>query len=1414
MVSGVVPVQIQGLKLTGLSGHQQYEAWKLFKFQFENYVLATNSDKETNEARKTALLLHLMGPDVIPIFQSFDKKVEDSKLSDVITLFNNYFSPKKNTALERQKFLSRRQRPGESLDTYLTDLKNLASACELGTLQDSLVKDLFILGLRDEYSYIKEQLLQKGEELKKLEDLMNVAKTMEMARNPEKTLESHQEGYDVMKVSHQSRHSHQSRSNQGYSQLNASKHFQSSNQFKYHNNRPSNPQQSFNMSTSKQCGNCGQFHRYKCPAYNASCNLCHRRGHYAKMCRSCQQVKLVNQHQQAEEDNVCESEYFVGSVNRQEDNEDSAKSKWTVPGVINNKISELCIDTGAEANVMSLSTFLGLGLHRNIIKPTVSRLTSYGGTDIPISGHCILNLKIKDVKLPTRFFVCNNSDQPTLIGSQTSEKFNLIKRICKVENPIFGSYNDFMLNYQDLFEGLGCLPGTCHITLKENAVPHIDPPRRVPFKLLSRYKAELKRMCDAGVIEKINEPTEWLNSVCIVEKPDKSLRVCLDPQPLNREIVRARYQLPTIEDIRNNLLGASCFSKLDASSAFWSMKLDKESQDYCTFGSPVGRFKFLRMPYGISCAPEKFHQKLTELLSDLDGVICYIDDILIFGKNKQEHDSHLKMVLDKIRKINLKLNKQKCQIGLNKISFLGQVFQASGMSPEFKKIEAIMKMSEPTSVKELQRFLGMINYLSGYLPNMSEKCANLRKLLKKHCLWSWENVHQREFDNLKQLICNSPVLKFFDVNSPIVLNVDCSQFAAGACLLQENKPVAYASKSLTETQRRWAQIEKELFAIWFGCEKFHQYVYGQRITVETDHKPLITLFKKSLADIPCRLQRLMMKLQKYDLKVVYKSGKEMYVSDTLSRAPLSEECLEFDSDLEQELTIHANMYYRSVNASDQKLKEIAEVTKSDSTLLQVMNYIRQGWPKYKNLTSKAAQSFYMYRQDLHIVNDVIFKNNSVVVPFSLQSKMLKDVHLSHQGYNKTKNFIKNVIFWPTLYDDLRETILNCQVCQKYKPSNPREPLMPHEVPTHPWEKVGVDLFDFCGSKYLIIVDYYSKFFETILLSNAISQTIIKHFKSVFSRQGIPSQLISDGGPPFSSKELNEFYIDWNIEHKCSSPYLPRSNGLAEQTVKLIKSTLFKCKEDGTDPYLAMLHLRNSFQDGQEPPAKLLNARLLRTNLPTQRSQLKTSPIPYSKFVSMNKSRVSTMKNQYDKHAKPLPEFKLNDPVYFQKKPRDIWLPAVISKKPTDINSHRAYEIVTPEGQKFIRNRIYLRYRYNNNNSKSGNTSNAGTKIADHLKPIGSKDLTCQSQNYLFVRNDSSSIDIITESQVFDNPGNSVVNVTTQPQDSEIIDLSESLESHDDDSPTPVDLDTTLLYAEEDESSEEFDDSVSDPTWNP
>jgi hypothetical protein len=266
------------------------------------------------------------------------------------------------------------------------------------------------------------------------------------------------------------------------------------------------------------------------------------------------------------------------------------------------------LDTGAEANLLSHEEFRSIGLSDKIIKPTNCRLSSYGGTCIPTKGQCILYCKINKLCLPLRFFITEGC-QKTILGLEACSKFNLIKKIGSVNESQFGPYQTLINSYEDIFEGLGCLPGKCHIHLRDNANPHVDPPRRVPFKLMGPYKDELARMEKLKVIEKVTEPTMWLNSVVLVSKPDNSIRVCLDARPLNREILRSRYPLPTLEELRSKMAGATVFSKLDASTAFWSMELDEESSHLCTFGTPFGRYRFLRLPYGICLAPEKFHQK-------------------------------------------------------------------------------------------------------------------------------------------------------------------------------------------------------------------------------------------------------------------------------------------------------------------------------------------------------------------------------------------------------------------------------------------------------------------------------------------------------------------------------------------------------------------------------------------------------------------------------------------------------------------------------------------------------------------------------------------------------------------------------------------------------------------------------------
>ncbi|KAF2902106.1 hypothetical protein ILUMI_04094 [Ignelater luminosus] len=388
----------------------------------------------------------------------------------------------------------------------------------------------------------------------------------------------------------------------------------------------------------------------------------------------------------------------------------------------------------------------------------------------------------------------------------------------------------------------------------------------------------------------------------------------------------------------NKLQGSQMFSTLDAASGFWNIPLDETSSKLCTFATPFGRYRFLRMPFGIKVASEVF-QDYFQNIFDIPGVEIYIDDISIHAKNKAEHDKILKKVFQIAKQHNVKFNLKKCKFGLVEVKYLGHKLNSSGISMDKEKIKAIKNMPSPRCKKDIERFIGLVTFLGRFIENLSDKTYHLRKLLKQDVIFEWSDEQETAFTSLKDFLVTKPTLKFFDPNKEITISVDASQNGLGAALLQDNKPCAFASRSMTDTQQRYAQIEKELLAIYFGVTKFYQYVYGRKFTVETDHKPLISIFKKPLNDCPARLQRMRLSLQKYDINLIYKPGKQLIVADNLSRAALSET---FEDNLNLELQVC--VVEQNLIISDASLNRLIQETKRDDELQKIKHYLINGWP--------------------------------------------------------------------------------------------------------------------------------------------------------------------------------------------------------------------------------------------------------------------------------------------------------------------------------------------------------------------------------------------------------------------------------------------------------------------------------------
>ncbi len=479
-------------------------------------------------------------------------------------------------------------------------------------------------------------------------------------------------------------------------------------------------------------------------------------------------------------------------------------------------------------------------------------------------------------------------------------------------------------------------------------------------------------MEDHDVIVKVKEPTEWVNSMVIVHKSNNKIRVCLDPRNLNKYVKREHYKMPTREEIHAKFANAKIFSKFDASSGFWQVKLDEKSSLLCTFNTPFGRYRYKRLPFGISSAPEVFHRIMSDIFMDIPGVDTSMDDIIVYGANQEEHDERVRQVLQKCRESGLKLNKEKCEMNKKEIVFLGDTLTDKGVKPQKEKVEAIWNMERPGDKKAVQRFLGMLNFLGRFIPDLSNIAAPLRKVTNEKNVFEWGQQQETAWKMLKEKLAQEPVLKYYDAQKDILVSSDASKDGIGCVILQRHDntwcPVAYASRTFTECEARYAQIEKETLCIVYAHERFHQYLYGRTYEVETDHKPLVSIFSKALADVPPRIQRMRLRLQKYDMKLKYTPGKFMYVADSLSRAHGNQVP---NSNIETEVNASVDGIVQSVQMSSQRYEEVAKKTKEDESMQVLMKQISNGWPEERMDCPSEALPYWNYRDELSIIDGVI-----------------------------------------------------------------------------------------------------------------------------------------------------------------------------------------------------------------------------------------------------------------------------------------------------------------------------------------------------------------------------------------------------------------------------------------------------------
>ena len=1243
---------------------EEWEAWKRDFLRFRNM---TRLSKEPGDVQRDSLLYYMgtvQAEEVMATFTWGKTRITDpndatatievdetDEMFDILVgKFQGYFVPQANIINESTVFNTRIQGEKESVDVFARDLQKLVITCEYSDPQ-RMVRDRFVAGLRD-------RKLQEKLQFKKdltLESALENARRYEMVKRQV----SEQQEKRVVADEVKERVVDEVKPNQYVSRGRGRGHYSNS---RSQRGRYSNSQ---GQRQQDECENCGYSHPSRpCPARNKECLYCHTRGHLIRMCRKRLSADSRAQAQGVVEES--EENFYVGMVTCEDDNE-----AWTVPLHIHNKIIDFKIDTGADVTIIPNSVYKSIPSRPELRRTRASNLNSPGGR-LSVLGEFQARTNIKGKTYEFRIVVVENYTN-CLLSRGTASRMNLIQLVEEISEEVFGSC------------GLMKTPPVT-ITLKQNARPHcVTTCRRIPFPIMSKVKAELDNMEKAGIISKVTQPTDFCSPIVPVLKKNGRVRICIDLKKLNASVKRPHYMLPNLDDISPHLKGSQYFSTLDAASGFLQIPLDKKSALLTTFITPFGRYCCNRVPFGITSGPEEFQRKSTELLQGLEGVHVIMDDILVHGKTIEEHDARLAAVVQRIQRSGLKLNKDKCQIRKTELVYFGHSVGRDGVKPQAEKVKAIQQLPPPTSVTELRTALGMINYLTKFTPGLASMIKPLTDLLKAEAVWQWGPSQQAAFKDIKEAIANTHLLAFYDPKRPTVVSADASGYGLGAALMQQTDeglaPIAFASRTLTPAEARYAQIEKECLASVWACEKFARYLVGlHTFKLLTDHKPLVPLMTtKDLDQAPIRCQRLLMRLQRFNPDVIHVPGKSLVIADALSRHPLPH--TNSDEAATEDITEHVEAIQALWPVSASRLDVIKAATIADEELMQVHQFIKFGWPQH---IPGEAEKYAPFKAELSAVDGLLVYRDRIVIPAKLRSDMLDRLHESHQGVNKCLDNARSCMWWPGMTSEVKTIIDNCLECREQRPSQRKEPLQPTEMPARPWERVSADLCELKGKYYLIAIDQYSRWIEIKALTSITTSAVVQRFKDIIASHGIMDSVMTDNGPQFASQEFKDFADKYGFRHVTSSPHHHQANGEAEIAVKIAKKILSQ-----QDPHLALLNYRASKHSSiGVTPAECLLGRRLQTRLPALAKCLVPRTVNHELLHATDTQAKASQKQYYDNRhgVRELPPLSVGQPVLLKLDTQDGW--NKVGTVARTQHDNRTYLVDTPSGT-LRRNRRHL-----------------------------------------------------------------------------------------------------------------------------
>ena len=652
------------------------------------------------------------------------------------------------------------------------------------------------------------------------------------------------------------------------------------------------------------------------------------------------------------------------------------------------------------------------------------------------------------------------------------------------------------------------------------------------------------------------------------------------------------------------------------------------------------------------------------LLQGIDGVSVYIDDILVTGSTLEEHLRNLEEVLRRLDEAGLRVNLAKCFFLRESIEYLGHVIDRDGIHPTEEKVRAIKDPPQPQNVTQLRSFLGLINYYCKFLPNLSAKLIPLYALLNKGVKWHWDSEQEHAFSSAKEALLADTVLTHYDTTKRLILACAASDYGIGAVLshvLDDNqeRPVAYISRTLSPAEKNYSQLEKEALAIVFAVKKFHHYLLGWHFTIESDHQPLKFLLGESNRIphmVSSRIQRWALTLSTYKYSIRYKAGRHLCNADALSRLPRP---VSISNDHVPEDLVLVLNHLSSTSADAARIKEW---TAKDPVMSRVFRYLMTGWPN--QTLSKDYQPYFTRRDELSSLDGCILAGSRIIIPPPGRQPILEELHETHPGTSKMKALARSYLWWPGIDADIEQMVKTCIVCQQSRPSPAPAPLHPWEWPSQPWSRVHLDFAGpFMGKMFLIIIDAHSKWLDVHIMPSITSVQTIEKLRITFSIHGLPRKVVTDNGPSFVSEQFKSFMSDNGIVHVTTAPYHPASNGLAERAVQTVKNGLKRTP--GTTVQEKLSKFLFTYRITPQTTTGVAPAQLLMNRCP--RSRLDRLFPDLSERVAKHHAKQA---EQHDT-SKPLRTFVVGDTVYVKdfSTPSPTWIPGMVTKVTGPLSYH-------------------------------------------------------------------------------------------------------------------------------------------------